>query len=946
MQTLERETELDCIAEALDAAARGHGRTVIIEGPAGIGKTRLIADARALAKLRGFGRMWAVGDELESAMPWAVVRQLVERSIARYGGETRQKLLAGPSGVALAALDRAPDEARAGDAALARTLHALWWVAADLASYRPVLITVDDAQWADTPSLRFLAYLAPRVGDLPITLIIATRPPRARSGPLAELVAARYGARLAPQPLSFEAIGELATRDEVAPAPAVLEALHAASGGNPFLAGQLVEEIEARDLPPGDQATAAAIAGLGPATISRALLSRLPLDAVQLAATAAVLGTHCDPQLAADLARIDRARLPDAIDALVVGHVLTDRRADAGARPGAGDELRFVHPVVREAVLAELGPGERAALHAAAAIALHEAHAPADRVAAHLAGAPSGTLAGAAALLRSAAADLLADGDAHTAAGHLRRALEESPGDDATGAELGAALLQAREFEAARARLRSAVQTAPTLAARADRLAGLASATLALDGPAVAIDELRSGLDAWPQDSARDPARIVLEARLGTLCSYLPEEIERNAERLRAFADLPGANRAERTLLALLAQRGLYDVRPAAEVANLAARALGDGAYAAEAADGLVPWGNALNALIAADGVQLARTEIEHGRRRLRAGGSPAEFASVSAAAATLGWRCGDVLGAEADAEAVVAALAFSDAGAPIVALRAVATRLLVLAALERGDVDAAVAAVARFDGECPDAPALIAVTRLRQARSAIALARDEPVLARKEAFALGEQSRAARIDTPTVPWRAPAAIALQRLGEEDEARALVAEQVALARRWGTASDVGAALRLNARVDAQRRLALLGESVALLETAPWRLELARALADYGAALRVVRRRSDAHEPLRRAAQLADECGARMLRARALDGLAALGDRPRKLMFSGTNSLTASERRIADLASLGRSNRDIAQDLFVTPKTVENHLGRVYTKLGIKGRRELATALVA
>ena len=279
-------------------------------------------------------------------------------------------------------------------------------------------------------------------------------------------------------------------------------------------------------------------------------------------------------------------------------------------------------------------------------------------------------------------------------------------------------------------------------------------------------------------------------------------------------------------------------------------------------------------------------------------------------------------------------------------ALRAVAVRLLVLAALERGDVDGAAAAVARFDAEPPAAPELIPVTRLRHARAALALAQDDPALACKEALALGEQARAARIDTPSVPWRAPAAIALQRLGEEEQARTLVAEQVALARQWGTASDMGASLRLNARVDPERRLELLEQSIALLERAPWRLELARALADYGEALRVARRRSDAHEPLRRAAELADECGSRIVRARALDGLAALGDRPRKLMFSGTDSLTASERRIAVLASQGRSNRDIAQDLFVTPKTVENHLGRVYMKLGIKGRRELATALTA
>jgi len=929
LETLEREKELDCIAAALDGAAGGRGCVVVIEGPAGIGKTRLIADARALAKLRGFGRMWAVGDELESSMPWAVVRQLVERSISRYGGEVREEILAGPSGAALATLDGAPDEARVGDAALARTLHALWWVAADFASYRPILITVDDAQWADVPSLRFLAHLARRIDDLPIALIVATRPTAERSGPLAELTAARFGERLAPRPLSDVAIGELCTRDDHVPAPAVLEALHAASGGNPFLAGQLVEELEARGLAVGDPATAPVIAGLGPATISRALLSRLPLDAVQLAATAAVLGTHADLQLAGRLARIDAARLPDAIDALVVGHVLDAR---------AGEELRFVHPVVREAVLAELGPGERAALHAAAAVELDAVSAPVERVAAHLAAAPPGTLAHAAALLREAAALLLADGDAATAAGHLRRALEEAPGDDALAAELGAALLQARDFEAAREYLRAAARAATTLDERADRLAGVASATLAIDGPAVAIEELHGALDAWPAAAAREPAAIVLEARLATLVSYLPEEMERGAERLRAFADLPGFNRAERTLLALLAQRGLYDVAPCGEVADLAARALGEGAYAADAADGLIPWGNAVNALVAADGVELAEAEIGHARRRLSDGGSPVEFAAVSLASAMVAWRLGDVTRADADAEAAIAALAFSDPGATVAALRAVATRILVLAALERDDVGAAAAAVERFDADCPDAPELIPVTRLRQARAAVALAQDDPVLARKEAFALGEQARAARIDSPSVPWRAPAAIALQRLGEEDEARELAAEQLALARRWGAASDIGAALRLNARVDAERRLELLEE------TAPWRLELARALVDLGTALRVARRRSDAHEPLRRAAELADACGARALRTRALDGLAALGDRPRKLMFSGAESLTASERRIAELASRGSSNRDIAQDLFVSPKTVENHLGRVYVKLAIKGRRELATAL--
>lgn len=116
-----------------------------------------------------------MGDALESAMAWGVVRQLVERSVSRYSGEIRAKILAGPSGAALKALDDAVHDP--SEAELARTLHSLWWVAVDLSSTRPLLITVDDAHWADLSSLRFLVYLSRRIADLPIALVVATRPP-------------------------------------------------------------------------------------------------------------------------------------------------------------------------------------------------------------------------------------------------------------------------------------------------------------------------------------------------------------------------------------------------------------------------------------------------------------------------------------------------------------------------------------------------------------------------------------------------------------------------------------------------------------------------------------------------------------------------------------------------------------------------------------------------
>ena len=128
------------------------------------------------------------------------------------------------------------------------------------------------------------------------------------------------------------------------------------------------------------------------------------------------------------------------------------------------------------------------------------------------------------------------------------------------------------------------------------------------------------------------------------------------------------------------------------------------------------------------------------------------------------------------------------------------------------------------------------------------------------------------------------------------------------------------------------------------EGTPAGREAARALADLGSALRRLRRPADARDPLRRALELADASGATALAEHVRTELHASGVRPRTSALTGVESLTASERRVASLAAEGGSNRDIAQMLFVTPKTVEVHLSNAYRKLGVRSRRELAGAL--
>jgi DNA-binding CsgD family transcriptional regulator len=934
-QILERDTELARIAEALDSAAAGHGRVLVIEGLAGIGKTRLVRETRELARARGFGRLQATGDDTETAMAWGVVRQMVERSVSRYSGEVRRAILQGPAGAALEALDVAP-EGSATDAEVARTLHALWWVAIDLSASRPLLITVDDAQWSDQPSLRFLGYLARRVADLPIALVVGTRPPTGGTGPLTELTVSPYVERLLPEALSPTAVAAFHTPEGVVPCPAVVTSMHAACGGNPFLTGALLDELVSAGHDVSNPVTATAIGGLGPATISRAMLSRLSPDALALAGAAAVLGLDASPWLARRVARIDEDRLEPAVADLVRANVVL----------GGADGLTFVHPVIREATVAALGPLTVAGMHARAAVELHARHAPATQLALHLLTAPVGTLPDAADLLAEAARFSLAAGDRGVAADCLDRALMERPGDHVLRERLGAALLRAGRPAEARGHLVEAAEAEADPRRRAEIQAAAASATLATAGAEAAVAELVSVLERWPA-LEQEPARLRLEAALGLTRQFVPSQRPLAVEHLRQFEHLEGGTADERTLLALLAQRGRHQNQPHTLVADYARRALGDGALFDDSARGetLVPWTLAMMAAISADAVVETRHEIERARARIVRGGSPVDYAMAANAAQVRAWRTGDVAATDTESEAVLAAIALEPLTPEVLSLRVTAVHFACYVAMERRDLAGAKAALAALDAGTQGIRVL-PLLWLHEARSRVSLAEDDPHTALGHLATLRREMEAAGVDPAGLAWRLPAAVACSRLGRDDEARAFLAEQVDLARAWGSPTEIGEALRVSARFDPDpdARAERLDEAVSVLGGATDRLEHAKALADQAETWRAQGRRTESREQLVEAADLARACGARALETRIAGALAALGDRPRRTTSPGSESLTASERRVATLAVIGRTNRDIAQELFLSPKTVENHLGRVYTKLGIGSRRELAGAL--
>ena len=264
----------------------------------------------------------------------------------------------------------------------------------------------------------------------------------------------------------------------------------------------------------------------------------------------------------------------------------------------------------------------------------------------------------------------------------------------------------------------------------------------------------------------------------------------------------------------------------------------------------------------------------------------------------------------------------------------------------ERGELDAAEAADRRYP-LVKQFPPTIQAAWLLAARGRLRLAELRPAAALDDLLAAGDLFTRLRSPSPTTPWRSDAALAQLALHARAEARALATEEVALAEEFGGPRTLGVALRAAGLVEGGTRgIELLRDAAGVLESSGARLEHARALADLGGALRRAGRRADSREILRVALDLAHRCGARALTERTRIELIAAGGRPRRLILGGLDSLTPSERRVTQLAAAGLPNREIAQHLFITTRTVEGHLTHAYQKLDITSREQLSAALAS
>ncbi len=930
---IEREGELARLSDTFDDAGSGDGSFIVIEGPAGIGKSRLLDAARSAAKERGLATLSARGGELERDYAFGLVRQLFERPLRDLAPDRRERALSDAAELAGPALGMGAEASPAGDASFA-AVHGLYWLTSNLTVDGPLVLIVDDLHWGDSPSLRFLHYLVPRLEGLPVVVLAATRPAEPGADPLvARAMAEPAAARLRPGPLSVDGVASIvAERFGYGADVTFAAACHSATGGNPFLLTELVEALIRDGVKPDMEGTKRVLE-LGPETVSRSILlrlARLPADSGRLAQAVAILGAAPRLQDAAELAGLELDQASAAADALAQVHIL-----------GTDEALAFVHPVVRQAVYAELPVAERAGMHARAAAILGAGGAPPRELAAHLLAAPEAGSPATVATLREAAAGALEQGAADLACRYLERARAEPPPEGeraAVLAELGwAEWLAFEDPPGAITHLAEAYELTTDPAERATRLLHLARATFSTGNVAEAFDRLEAGLGELT-GQVSDDTILRLEAETASVGLTVPPTLKRATERLERFVGMEGASPAELLQIANLSAWEWLD-GTAEKAGRLAEQALaGDRLLEAEGCDSIMIY-EAIWVLFWADRYEAAAEALRQTYAAARRTGSIFGLCTSLAVRSILGWRRGDLRSTEGDARS---ALAFP--GVPAFDWPPLHT-YLALALIERGELDEA-ERILEVSGVGPDLPELVHFNAAFYARGQLRLhqGRIEEALADFEE--LGERDERLAVRNPSIPWRCGCVEALVRLGRTDEAIALADEHRTLADGWGAPSSIGVATWAQGLARGGDGIEFLRESADVLAASPARLDHAYALVDLGAAVRRAGRRADARDPLREGLEAARRCGATALVELAHEELVAAGAKPRRLQFSGVDSLTASERRVSQLAARGLTNRQIAQELFITQKTVENHLTRVYSKLDINSRELLAEALAA
>lgn len=903
---IERVTELDTLERAVAALTDGTGGVVVLEGAAGLGKTALLEHAAGLAAEAGCLVRRAAPGPHDRQFPFGVVRTLLESPLRELPTSDRESMLAGPAAPAGALLlDGARTET---DTAIA---HGVLWLCAGLARTRPLVLIVDDAQWSDRASLQAVTYLAHRTGDLPLLILVAARlgDPRAANDLLALLGGARSASVLPLRPLT--SMGATRLIRGLAPEASIHACIdcHRATAGNPWLLIELARQLDRRG-PIDPRATNAA------RSVVRRRLAELEPRERAVAAARTVIGEGAPPHAIARVARVDVTELALADDALMA----------AGLLGPDGDGI--AHELIATMIRDELAPAERERLHRESARALIEVGATSEVVARHLLHSRPRGDSKISDWLGRAGADAVQRGAPDVAITYLERALEER----APAADRGRLLanLATAAFDAGtpdpRDRLRDALGQTREPAARLDLLTRLVAYGVVFGGEERDVQLLTGELAEAGTDA---DGRLRLEAALLDALLALPE---RHAERARRAAAIDlGAVRDPVLRRVVVAHRAWLATElgtaPAEACAGMALDAL-DGGFLLRDARCRAAYHLCVAVLLMTDRGVEARRAIAALRDEALVRGSMPLRAAAAAYEAELSLRTGRVDEAETQARG---ALELCGGNSSVFATTA--ARVLAVALAERGAV--AEARECLRAGPYTDARLALAEGDFERAYAA---ARDAG--ARYEQWGRPNPSRAG--------WRSVASLALAHLGRREEAAELAEAELALAGRFGAPVAIARAMvaRAVSEPDDSERIAICRRALASLEAsrAGAELESVRLRLELGSTLARLGRRIEARELLRPALADADAVGASRLAERARRELVATGLRPRRAALEGASALTPRQRQIVELAAAGKANRAIAQQLFLSIKTVETHLAAGYRKLGVNTRTDLSAAV--
>jgi DNA-binding CsgD family transcriptional regulator len=887
-----------------------------VEGASGLGKSALVAALKALALESGMQVLTARGRRQEREFRYGVIIQLFESGLRNAGYASPDRLASAGAPV------RARQET--GIAAF-DDLRGLYRTCLSFARAAPLVLVVDDADLADEPSLSALLYLTERIGDSPVALVLSAGRVGVRGCPLLGDIARHPSTtRCNLAPLTPTGTWRrLAKRWPAVVTDESVAEIHHASRGNPFVIDVLAEVLAER----GDD-SAISFEDDAPETLSEWAMARagdVDPRAPDLLIAVAVLGQGCELRHVSALANVEAGVAATILDRLVEVDILAHE-----------NRISFEQPAVGAAIRRGQSSGDRAATNLRAARLLAAEDAGPERVARHLVDAARtgdawtvDALCVAAAVARSRAAP-------DEAVRYLRRALEEPPPRRTRShvvLELGRAEAAAGDADAGR-HLSAAVRAAGH--AIAEPLAAIeAGRTLvALGKPGDAVEAFEQGLaTVGPDDS--DLAAWLQAGR--TTALWLIAVAQGETPPLPPVPET-AATPGDRSLLALHAIEAAIRGAPATEVRALAERALGRGALLeAETSAGLAYY-CAAAALAFAEDLQTAEVALTAAIEDAQSRGSVLGFAIASRLRARTILMRGRLTDAAADARHALA-VEHRD----WLMGRGGARAILSAVMLEQGDLARARQYLDEAVGVAGPADPLRILLLL--ARGRLELTSGDAASALRYFLRSGEiAEKAGAVNPAVIAWRAYAGVATVATGDADEGERLIQTELSQAEAFGAPGPVARAMRALASVSAPAAaLEILEAAVEVVGPSQAALERATTMVDFGAALRRSGKRRDAVQVLREGLDIAQRCGADALVSRAIGEANAAGARPRRAALHGREALTHRERQVASLAAEGLSNREIAQRLVVTVKTVEWHLGHVYAKLG-GSRRDLASKL--